>query len=169
MLRCRSHVMQITEINRHTDAAEICEFVHRHWHAPHIVVRGKLYHPAEADGFVVRREGSIIGLITYLIEGDSILVLTHNSTEAGMGIGSKLVLRVIEEARRRGARRIWLTTTNDNLKSLGFFQRLGFRMSVIYPDAVNEARQKIKPELPETGYYGLPIRDEIELELVLDY
>lgn len=151
------------------DGGEVSAFVRRHWHAPHIVVRGELYHPARAKGFIMRRGDEIVGLVTYLVQDDSILMLTQNSTEPGMGIGSKLVLRVIDEARRLFIRRIWLTTTNDNLQCLGFFQKLGFRMCQIYPDAASEARRTIKPELPETGSNGIPIRDEIELELVLNY
>jgi hypothetical protein len=34
------------------------------------------------------------------------------------------------------------------------------------PVAVDQAR-KVKPEIPLVGMHGIPIRDEIELELVL--
>jgi hypothetical protein len=34
-------------------------------------------------------------------------------------------------------------------------------------DATTEARQKLKPEIPLIGEHGIPMRDELELELIL--
>ena len=36
----------------------------------------------------------------------------------------------------------------------------------VYRSAVNRSR-KSKPEIPEVGAYGIPLRDEIELEMIL--
>lgn len=150
------------------DRATVRECTQKFWNAPHIVVRGKLYYPHEAEGFIFRHQGEIVGLITFMQLEDEILMLTQNSLQRGAGIGASLVLRMIEEARRREVRRLWLTTTNDNLRSLGFYQRMGFRLVCIYRDAVTEARRTVKPEIPENGEDGLPINDEIELELILE-
>ena len=46
-------------------------------------------------------------------------------------------------------------------------QRLGFRMVAINIGVVDEAR-KIKPEIPETGERGIPIHDEIAMELRIE-
>ena len=43
----------------------------------------------------------------------------------------------------------------------------GFRTVAVHSDAVSESR-KLKPEIPEIGIDGIPIRDEIEMELRLD-
>ena len=84
----------------------------------------------------------------------------------GQGIGSKLIVQAIEEARARGCKRLFLITTNDNLNALGFYQRRGFEIASIYRGAVNESR-KTKPGIPLVGYNNIPLRDEIELEIVL--
>ena len=76
-------------------------------------------------------------------------------------------LDVIERARKNGCRRIWLTTTNDRLRAIGFYQRLGFRMVAINLGAVDEAR-KTKPQIPETGERGVEIHDEIVMELKIE-
>ena len=39
-------------------------------------------------------------------------------------------------------------------------------MVAVHRNAIEESR-KLKPEIPLTGIDGLPIRDEIELELLL--
>jgi hypothetical protein len=56
-----------------------------------------------------------------------------------------------------------VTTTNDNLNALRFYQRRGFRLAQVRPGAVDKARF-IKPSISRIGEYGIPIRDEIELE-----
>ena len=66
------------------------------------------------------------------------------------------------------ARRAWLparglTTTNDNVDALRFYQRHGFRLVELRPGAVDAAR-RLKPEIPATGAHGIPLRDELELE-----
>ena len=151
-----------------SDRGEIREFITKHWHAPHICIRDKLYYPHQAEAFIERRDGKVAGLVTYEQQGDAILMITQNSIESGAGIGASLVLKIIEEARKRKVRRIWLTTTNDNLKSIGFYQRMGFRLVAVHRDAVIGGRQSLKPELPEFGVNGLPILDEIEMELILE-
>ena len=70
--------------------------------------------------------------------------------------------------REHGLRRLWVLTTNDNVDALRFYQRRGFRLSALRPGAVDEARRQLKPEIPELGEYGIPIRDEIELEMPLE-
>lgn len=39
-------------------------------------------------------------------------------------------------------------------------------MAKVYPNAMEEAR-KLKPSIPLMGEHGIPLRDEIELEMVL--
>jgi hypothetical protein len=66
----------------------------------------------------------------------------------------------------RGVAVLRLTTTNDNLTALRFYQRRGFRIAAVRPGAVAAAR-RLKPTIPELGEHGIPIRDEIELALTL--
>ncbi|WP_215909533.1 hypothetical protein [Streptacidiphilus fuscans] len=58
----------------------------------------------------------------------------------------------------------WLVTTNDNLDALRFYQRRGLRIVGVAPGAVDAAR-RFKPSIPVTGEYGIPLRDELTLEL----
>jgi hypothetical protein len=45
-------------------------------------------------------------------------------------------------------------------------QRRGFHLAELRKDAIAAARE-IKPGIPRTGHHGIPIRDELELELLL--
>jgi hypothetical protein len=49
---------------------------------------------------------------------------------------------------------------------LRWYQKRGFELVAVHRRAVERARL-IKPEIPLFGDDGIPIRDEIELELLL--
>ena len=80
------------------------------------------------------------------------------------GIGSALLRSIID--RLQGFETLRLTTTNDNLEALRFYQRRGFRLQALRPGAVDAARAH-KPTIAAVGEYGIPIRDELELTLRL--
>ena len=61
---------------------------------------------------------------------------------------------------RRNCRRAW-----DCLSS-GHFAGSGFVLVAVHPNALEQSR-KIKPEIPLIGDDGIPLRDEIELEMML--
>jgi GNAT superfamily N-acetyltransferase len=107
-----------------------------------------------------------VGIATYRVEGDECELVTLDALVQRRGVGSALLERVAAEARSRSCRRLWLITTNDNLNALGFYQRRGLRLVALRRDAIAEAR-KLKPEISAVGAQGIPIRDEIELELAL--
>ena len=44
---------------------------------------------------------------------------------------------------------------------------MGFSLKAVYPNAISLSR-KLKPEIPLIGNYGIPIKDEVELELRLE-
>lgn len=149
---------------RDGDRDEVARFIEQRWHSRVVMSRGRTFYPHQEQGFIERRDGEIVGLLTYCADDTETEILTLDSTLEGQGIGSSLMLDVIERARKNGCRRIWLTTTNDRLRAIGFYQRLGFRMVAINLGAVDEAR-KTKPQIPETGERGVEIHDEIVMEL----
>jgi len=137
-----------------------------HWGSVRIVTRGRVYAADELPGFVALRDEEPVGLLTYRIEGRECEVISLNSLSEGHGVGTALLEAALRAAREAGCARLWLITTNDNLPALRFYQRRGMHIRAVYPDAVAESR-RLKPEIPETGVGGIPIRDEIELEMVI--
>src|SRR5262245_26753371 len=81
----------------------------------------------------------------------------------GLGVGGILVETAAEAALAAGATAQWLVTTNDNLDALRLYQRHGYRLAELHADAVAAAR-RAKPSIPETGEYGIPMRDQLVLE-----
>ena len=149
------------------DREWVRQFIRHEWHDEAIITRGKIVFPAEHHGFLAELEGEVVGLATYRFEELDCELLTLNSLRPGMGIGTALIKAVEEEACSKGMRRVWLITTNDNLNALRFYQKRGYHIVTVYPNAIAESR-KLKPAIPLTGAFGIPIRDEIELELLLN-
>ncbi len=145
---------------------KVAAFIEQHWRSRMVMSCGKSWYPHEQEGFIELRDGEIVGLVTFRCDDGGMEILTINATLTGAGLGSRLMLAVINLARRRKIERLWLTTTNDNLHAVGFYQRLGFRLTEIHPGVVDEAR-RTKPQIPEVGQNGIPIHDELVMELRL--
>ena len=152
---------------QNSDREEVAEFIERHWHSQLIMSHGRSYFPHKEEAFIERRDGRIVGLLTFHVDDNEMELLSLNSILEGQGIGSSLMLNAIEAARRRECKRMWLATTNDNLRAIGFYQRLGFRVVELNLGAVDEAR-KVKPQIPEIGERGVEIHDEMVMELRLE-
>jgi ribosomal protein S18 acetylase RimI-like enzyme len=131
-----------------------------------VVSRGRLLDATELPGFVAEEDGEPAGLLTYRIDGGGCEVVTINAFPKGAGAGTALIEAVAAAARDAGCRRVWLITTNDNLRALRFYQRRGFRLAALHRDALDRSRE-LKPSIPEIGLDGIPLRDELELELRL--
>lgn len=148
------------------DLPRLRKFWTERWGDDFVVAHGVVYRPDLLDGFLALDGRDLIGLITLSNSPDGCEVVSLDSLREDKGIGSALIEEVIKAAREQGCRRLFLITTNDNLRALGFYQKRGFELVTIHRGAVNESR-KIKPGIPLVGENGIPLRDEIELEMIL--
>ena len=80
----------------------------------------------------------------------------------GRGYGSRLLDAVSRVAREAGCSRLWLITTNDNDRAIGFYLAHGFEVVEVREGAIDASR-KLKPSIPLVNELGVPIRDEIEM------
>ncbi len=158
-------MLQLRPITEH-DLPRLRQIWTKNWGDEFMVVRGVVYHPEHLEGFIAHNGPDCVGEITYTIHDGDCEIVTLDSECEGQGLGTKLIDAVVEEARKQDCRRIFLITTNDNLNALGFYQKRGFELVRINRGAVNESR-KIKPSIPLIGMNNIPLRDEIELEIVL--
>jgi GNAT superfamily N-acetyltransferase len=156
---------EIVELSaEHRDWAD--DLIIDRWGAAEIVTRGKIHDSSSLPGFVAIFRGEPVGLATYRIEGEQCEMVSLDSLMEGIGIGSALIKTVAARAVEQGCRRLWLITTNDNLDAIHFYQKRGFHLVAVHRDALEETR-RLKPSLPVTGIDGIPLRDEIEMELLL--
>jgi hypothetical protein len=107
-------------------------------------------------GLVADQEpgGTRLGVLTYRVQAGGLEVVTLNSLAEGRGAGTGL----LAEARRRAGQagqRLWLSTGNDNIRAIGFYQCRGMDIVAVHRDFADEVR-KIKPWLPANPAAGSP-------------
>jgi GNAT superfamily N-acetyltransferase len=129
-----------------------------------VVVHGETFDARTLPAMIA---GEQEGLATYQIrraKGRTFAeLITLDALTARLGVGTALIEGLLSKLRAEGVNVLRVTTTNDNLDALRFYQRRGFRIIAARPGAVDESR-RIKPSIPAIGEYGIPIRDEIDLE-----
>ena len=144
----------------------VIHFFKEHWGSAQMIISTGSYNCDELDGFIYEVEGTIIGLLTYVMHEDSVEVISLDSMREGHGIGTKLMQEVELFAIQQGIHKITLITTNDNLSALKFYQKRGYRIVNVIRDAVTKARE-IKPSIPLVGNDEIPLMDELELVKIL--
>jgi ribosomal protein S18 acetylase RimI-like enzyme len=130
----------------------------------HQARRGELIDVLALPGLVAESDGECVGLLTYRRADGGAELEVMAASRRHAGVGTALVEAVKRELAGQG--RLWLVTTNDNLDALRFYQRRGFVLVGLRPGAVAAGRE-LKPSIPAAGAFGIPLRDELDLELPL--
>ena len=144
----------------------VCKIIIESWGAEIIVTHGEVFHPSDLPGFIAFTREEPVGLLTYNIAGHECEIITLDSWRENLGIGTALTEAARQVAGQAGCKRLFLVTTNNNTRALHFYQRRGFIITSVRLNAI-EASRLIKPGIPLADEDGLPIRDEIELEINL--
>ncbi len=149
------------------DRPAVDAFLEQH-DAALVARRGELVDARRHPALIAEHGGELAGAATWIAAGGSIELLTVHAETHWQGAGSALIAAARTVARATGAGRVWLITTNDNLDALRFYQRRGLRLVGVDAGAVDRSRAALKPEIPEVGLYGIPIRDELELTVEVE-
>ena len=126
---------------------------------------GKWYRVREMQQLIaVNDKGQNIGLAVFTTEPEDpglMTLLTINVDEAftRRGVGSALAQWVKKHAIEINVSRIRVPISNDDLVSYVFWHRHGFRLSGLDIGLCVKRHEK-----EETGFWGIPLRDELYLE-----
>jgi ribosomal protein S18 acetylase RimI-like enzyme len=136
------------------------DLIAREWGLPVVSISG-LLDPLSMPGFVAETDGTLVGAVTYRLDDPGECeVATLNAVREGEGIGRALMAAVKEVADRDG-RRVWLITTNENLRAIGFYQRIGMDLRALHRDFVDEVRRH-KPHVDTHNANGIEFRHALE-------
>jgi ribosomal protein S18 acetylase RimI-like enzyme len=108
--------------------------------------------------------GAQQGLATYEVaaDGRSAVLVTLNALTPQLGIGTALIEALSARLAAIDVGELQVSTTNDNIDAIRFYQRRGFRFAGVYPGEIDAAR-RVKPSIPLIGHYGIAMRDRIDL------
>src|SRR5919202_6844084 len=122
-----------------------------------IVAFGELMDIDQMPALVAVMYSDPSGALAYRLLGDAlhIVALATDPMWQRSGVGGHLVAEAELLARRLGLQRLLVSTTNDNLPALYFYQRRGYRITELVVNSVVEhTHQQI------SGFAGIPVRDE---------
>ena len=123
-----------------------------------VVVSRGVVHTLALLPMLLAMRGALVGCLTYRHDGHSIEVVTLDAFVEHQGVGTALLCAAL-----RLAPKVWLVTTNDNLRAQSFYRSKGGTLVTVHVGAVAHSR-KLKPSIPTHGQGGVPISDELQYE-----
>jgi ribosomal protein S18 acetylase RimI-like enzyme len=151
---------EVTQVSQETERMFIGRVVENFWGEREQSVFDMKFEVSGLPGFVAYVGKDCVGFISFTLLDASLVIVAlavlplHQSG----GIGEQLVRTVEAEARKQGRTEMLVSTSNDDLPALAFYQRLGFQIYGVKPDAIAEKHGAVLP-----GIGGLPVRDELRL------
>ena len=112
------------------DAAWIAALLDDEWGGPIMWADERAFDCRELPALVA---GKAEGLAVYEVAGARAELVLLEAMQLGRGIGTTLVDALVALLAGQGVRELWLTTTNDNLDAVRFYQRRGFRLAEVRP------------------------------------
>jgi ribosomal protein S18 acetylase RimI-like enzyme len=158
---------QILKIQHLEDKNILARFLTQKWGHDGVVVMGKVWTSKDLNVISAYDDkDQLLAIAGWVIKGDTLLLASIDSIFERNGVASVLIDAIIAHARSPSAKRVRAVVTNDNFEAMRFYQRRDFRFTALYVNAA-DAYRAIFQDTPKTGYYGISIRDTLELELVL--
>ena len=145
---------------------QVNEQLREQWGNLSVAIHGELFDLAGCDSFACLVDRTALGAIHCRRDGETYEVLSLYVLREHEGIGQTLMRRAIDNARRNGAERLYLYTTNDNTRAIRFYQQMGMNLEAFNLNAVERSR-KLKPCIPLNGCDGIPIRHELRFGMEL--
>ena len=154
----------VNKVTLNEEREKIQGFVQRFWGEQEQLTFDRKFVVAELSAYVAKLENNKIGFISFAETDDAIIIVALGVLPQyqGSGVGRSLIEKVEAEAKRMLKKRLLVSTSNDDLPALAFYQSLGFQ---IYDVKLNIIAEKHGGILEGIG--GLPIRDELRLRKIL--
>ena len=151
------------------DSARIEELALHFWDETVVDCFDRQYDVMACPAFVACDGEQVVGAAVFAVEEawNALVLVMLNVLPGfqGRGGGRSLLDALRLEASRRGLDRLLVVTTNDDLPALALYQRYGFRITEIVVGRVATDHGAGRDGQVLAGFAGIPVRDEIRLEL----
>ena len=142
----------------------IHEFVKRFWGEEEQLTFDRKFAAANLPAYVAKVDGSVIGFISFAEMGDAMIIVALGVLPEyqSAGVGKSLVRKIEDDSKKLKKRKLMVSTSNDDLPALAFYQSNGFQIYEVKPNVIAEKHGMILK-----GIGGMPIRDELRLQKLL--
>jgi ribosomal protein S18 acetylase RimI-like enzyme len=143
---------------------KICGLVRRFWGEEEQLTFDRKFMVAELPTYLAKAASTIIGFVSFAEVKDAIIIVALGVLPKyqNAGAGKSLIEKVEAEAKRLGKKKLLVSTSNDDLPALAFYQSLGFQIYEVKPNVITEKHGAVLK-----GIGGLPIRDELRMQKIL--
>jgi GNAT superfamily N-acetyltransferase len=167
---CRTHLdlpPVLVRAANEEDRAQVRELFLAEFGHLTIVAFGEVMHAGDEPALVAEMRDDLAGALAYREAGDALHVVAVATDPLWQraGVGGYLLAEAELLARARSLSRMIAATSNDNIPALYFYQRHGYRLTAVEPDAF--AAHLVQPNSP--GFAGITIQDEVQMEKRLAY
>jgi len=154
----------ITKPTTNKETKTIRKLVQRFWGEQEQLTFNKTYTVAQLPAYIAKTQNNIIGFISSAETENAIIIVALGvlPEHQNSGIGKALLKKVEAQAKRHHKTKLLVSTSNDDLPALAFYQSLGFQIYEVRPNVIAEKHGKIIK-----GIGGLPVRDELRLQKTL--
>ena len=142
----------------------IQEFVKRFWGEEEQLAFDRKFAVASLPAYVAKVDSSIIGFVSFAEIGDAVIIVALGVLPEyqSAGVGKSLVRKIEDKSKKLKKRKLMVSTSNDDLPALAFYQYNGFQIFEVKPNVIAEKHGMILK-----GIGGMPIRDELRLQKLL--
>lgn len=154
----------IKEVTSDEEKQEIGELVYRFWGEQEQLTFDRKFRVSELPAYAAKIGNNTIGFASFAEADDAIIIVALGVTPQHQisGVGRSLIEKVEAEAKKLLKKRLLVSTSNDDLPALSFYQSLEFQIYEVKPNVVAEKHGEILE-----GIGGLPVRDELRLQKIL--
>jgi ribosomal protein S18 acetylase RimI-like enzyme len=154
----------ITRVVSGKEKETIRMLVERFWGEPEQLTFDRKFIVAELPAYLAKSGNIIIGFASFAEANDAIIIVALGVLPQYQNarVGRSLIGRVETEAKELQKKKLLVSTSNDDLPALAFYQSLGFQIYEVKPNVIAQKHGKVLK-----GVGGLPVRDELRLRKLL--
>lgn len=162
--------MKIFQIRGEEEREMLISFAKEMGGSEMVITGKKTFNLRDLNAYMSAERKVVAGILAFAhdYEADECQIISFYSRFRNHGLGSELLDAMIQKAIELECSRLTVCLTNDNSRSLRFFQRRGFQMCHLHLNSMDEARA-IDPKIRLYGEDSIEIRHEIELEMILRF
>jgi len=154
----------IKKVTSEKEKEIIWEMVKRFWGEQEQLTFDRKFMVAELPAYTAKLKNNIIGFVSFAEVNEAVIIVALGVLPPyqSSGVGKSLIGKVEAEAKNMRKKKLLVSTSNDDLPALAFYQYLGFQIYEVKPNIIAEKHGRILE-----GIGGLPIRDELRLRKTL--
>lgn len=143
-----------------SDYEKIDQLANHFWSKSQVIRFEKEYDILKLPAYVVIANDNVSGVLSYALEPESMVIVTLDVLPGYQGLGAGRMLLDIAKEKASDAKKneVLVSTSNDDLPAIYFYQKNGFQIFDVKPNLIAEHHGELR-----VGFAGISSKDELRL------